>query len=61
LRVRNCACGGSIHARRGATGRRVLNDGQREFTPPSSDAGNDWVLVIDDAAQNFPAPEQGNA
>jgi len=28
----------------------------REFTPPSSGPGNDWVLVLDDAARNFPAP-----
>jgi len=28
----------------------------REFTPPSSGPGNDWVLVIDDAARNYPAP-----
>jgi hypothetical protein len=28
----------------------------REFTPPSSGRGNDWVLVLDDAARNFPAP-----
>jgi hypothetical protein len=26
------------------------------FTPPSSGPGNDWVLVLDDAARNFPAP-----
>jgi hypothetical protein len=28
----------------------------KEFTPPSSGPGNDWVLVLDDAAKNFPAP-----
>ena len=28
----------------------------RTFTPPSSGAGNDWVLVLDDASKNFPAP-----
>jgi len=28
----------------------------REFTPPTSGPGNDWVLVIDDAAKNYPAP-----
>jgi len=28
----------------------------RTFTPPSSGRGNDWVLVLDDAAKNFPAP-----
>jgi hypothetical protein len=31
-------------------------DISREFTPPSSGPGNDWVLVLDDAARNFPAP-----
>jgi hypothetical protein len=28
----------------------------RTFTPPSSGRGNDWVLVLDDASRNFPAP-----
>jgi hypothetical protein len=28
----------------------------REFTPPSSGPGNDWVLVVDDASKNYPAP-----
>ena len=28
----------------------------RQFTPPSSGPGNDWVLVLDDAAKNFPPP-----
>jgi hypothetical protein len=28
----------------------------REFTPPSSGIGNDWVLVLDDAAKKFPPP-----
>ena len=30
----------------------------REFTPPSSGPGNDWVLVLDDAAMNFAAPDK---
>jgi hypothetical protein len=34
------------------------NEEQREFTPPASGEGSDWVLVIDDAAQNFAAPGQ---
>jgi hypothetical protein len=25
-------------------------------TPPSSGPGNDWVLVVEDASRNFPAP-----
>jgi hypothetical protein len=27
-----------------------------EFTPPSTGYGQDWVLVLDDAAKNYPAP-----
>jgi len=27
-----------------------------KFTPPSSGIGNDWVLVLDDAAKKFPPP-----
>jgi hypothetical protein len=30
--------------------------GTRGFTPPSSGIGNDWVLVLDDAAKKFPPP-----
>jgi Putative collagen-binding domain of a collagenase len=29
---------------------------QQRFVPPSQGPGNDWVLVLDDAARNFPAP-----
>lgn len=32
----------------------------REFTPPSSGIGNDWVLVLDDAAKKFPVPGRPN-
>jgi hypothetical protein len=32
------------------------NDISREFTPPSSGPGNDWVLVLDDADRNFLPP-----
>jgi hypothetical protein len=32
------------------------NTGTRTFTPPSSGAGNDWVLVLDDASRNFALP-----
>ncbi|BDI30491.1 hypothetical protein CCAX7_25420 [Capsulimonas corticalis] len=28
----------------------------KEFTPPSSGPGNDWVLVLDDASCAFPSP-----
>jgi hypothetical protein len=30
--------------------------GTREFTPPSSGIGHDWVLVLDDAAKKYPPP-----
>ena len=29
---------------------------RREFTPPTSGLGQDWVLVLDDAERKFPAP-----
>ena len=32
------------------------NDGPREFRPPSEGEGNDWVLVLDDAAKKYPPP-----
>ncbi len=28
----------------------------REFSPPSNGVDNDWILVLDDATQNFPIP-----
>ncbi len=31
-------------------------DSSVEFTPPSSGEGNDWVLVVDDAARSFGNP-----
>jgi hypothetical protein len=33
------------------------NSGTEDFTPPDS---NDWVLVIDDADANLPAPGSAN-
>lgn len=27
-----------------------------DFTPPSSGYGHDWVLILDDASKNYPAP-----
>jgi regulation of enolase protein 1 (concanavalin A-like superfamily) len=30
--------------------------GTRAFTPPSNGYGNDWVLVLDDAARGYPQP-----
>lgn len=29
---------------------------QKQFTPPTSGAGNDWILVLDDAAKDYPTP-----
>ena len=38
------------------------NAGERAFTPPGSPSrGNDWVLVLDDAALNFSLPGQGTS
>ncbi|QMW02145.1 glycoside hydrolase family 140 protein [Spirosoma foliorum] len=34
----------------------IANKGQQKFTPPSAGYGQDWVLVLDDAAKNYPAP-----
>ena len=34
------------------------NTGQRLFSPPNSGEFMDWVLVLDDATQNFPPPGQ---
>jgi len=31
-------------------------DGQREFTPPSSAEGKDWVLVLDDSSRGVAPP-----
>jgi Protein of unknown function (DUF4038)/Putative collagen-binding domain of a collagenase len=31
-------------------------NGTRKFTPPSNGRGNDWILVLDDVAQNFKEP-----
>jgi len=32
------------------------NEGEREFTPPNPGEVLDWILVLDDASKNFPAP-----
>ncbi len=34
--------------------------GEREFTPPSSADGRDWVLMLDDAAKGYPPPTAGS-
>lgn len=36
---------------------KVENKGKKLFTPPSSGYGNDWVLVLDDLAKNYPMPK----
>ncbi|HEV7333833.1 MAG TPA: glycoside hydrolase family 140 protein [Flavisolibacter sp.] len=33
------------------------NSGSREFTPHSVGRGSDWLLIIDDAAKNYPDPK----
>ncbi len=35
------------------------NQGEREFVSPDRGEHLDWVLVLDDAARNFPPPGQG--
>jgi hypothetical protein len=32
------------------------NTGERTFTPPDAGEMLDWVLVLDDASRNYPAP-----
>ena len=31
---------------------------QQEFVPPTSGYGHDWVLILDDAAKNYPLPQK---
>ena len=39
------------------TGLEIIdNKGARNFKPPSSGYGQDWVLVVDDAAKKYPKP-----
>jgi hypothetical protein len=37
------------------------NTGERTFTPPTPGEMIDWVLVLDDAARNYPAPGRSPA
>ena len=37
------------------------NQGQRQFTPPNHGEMLDWVLILDDAARQYPAPGTRNA
>jgi hypothetical protein len=37
------------------------NTGARAFTPPDKGEQIDWVLVLDDAAKNYPAPASAPA
>ena len=50
---------------RNAAATRIQGDfpttGTRLFTPPSHGAGEDWVLVIDDSAQEFGPPAGADA
>jgi hypothetical protein len=36
---------------------KFRNTGTQQFAPPSSGRDNDWVLILDDAAKNYPAPK----
>ena len=36
---------------------RVPKKAQTEFIPPTSGYGQDWVLIVDDASKNYPAPK----
>ncbi|WP_205679020.1 glycoside hydrolase family 140 protein [Aquisphaera insulae] len=38
------------------SGEAVARKGTREFRPPSSGKGKDWVLILDDASRDYPAP-----
>ncbi|HVG16451.1 MAG TPA: putative collagen-binding domain-containing protein, partial [Chitinophagaceae bacterium] len=38
---------------------RSPNSGQKQFNPPTSGYGHDWVLVIDDSAKDYPLPGSG--
>jgi hypothetical protein len=34
----------------------IANKGERNYIPPSSGYGQDWVLVLDDAVKQYPRP-----
>jgi hypothetical protein len=34
----------------------ITNKGQEKFTPPSAGYGQDWVLIVDDAAKRYELP-----
>ncbi len=61
--ILNKISGNSLHAywynpRDGKTKdmENVINNGTKKFTPPSSGYGQDWILVLDDAAKNYKQP-----
>jgi len=35
----------------------ISNTGKQKFNPPSTGYGQDWVLVLDDAAKNYVLPK----
>ena len=39
----------------------IDNQGTREFRPPSEGWSSDWVLILDDASKNYPAPAPAKA
>src|SRR5690606_22279201 len=39
-----------------APAQEIVNKGQQKFIPPSSGYGEDWVLILDDAAKSYTLP-----
>lgn len=37
---------------------KMDNTGKKEFTPPSSGLGKDWILILDDASKNYKEPQK---
>lgn len=37
-------------------GTDIINKGQQKFTAPSTGYGQDWILILDDAAKNYDQP-----
>ena len=37
---------------------KFKNTGSQLFTPPTNGRNNDWVLILDDTAKNYPAPKK---
>ena len=35
---------------------KLANTGRQRFTPPTTDYGQDWILIVDDSTKQYPAP-----